>query len=437
MNKPATKHVIVLSFDCLSALDFPILQNLPHFRSLLKRGAYAEKVESIYPSVTYPSHATIVTGNYPVKHGVVNNTLLQPGKESPDWHWYRRSIKGTTLYDEARKANLKTAALLWPVTGKAKIDYNMPEIFPNRPWQNQVLVSLFSGSPLYQLELNQRFGHIRNGLSQPELDDFVLASAVHTIQTKKPNLMFVHFTDLDTQRHYHGFSSEEIVAAIHRHDKRLGAIVEALKESGMYEETTIIALGDHSALDEHKAIQLNALLREKGFLTVNKKGEVTNWKAYCQSCDGSAYVYVKDKNDTETIGSLHRLLQEIIQDEQNGIEFLLTDEEAKDLGADGNCLFMLEAREGYYFLENHTGDLIREITREDVTSSKKYTFGTHGYSPSKPNYETIFMAAGKGIRQGAIIPHMRLIDEGPTIARLLGLHLGETDGTVIEELLQL
>lgn len=32
---------------------------------------------------------------------------------------------------------------------------------------------------------------------------------------------------------------------------------------------------------------------------------------------------------------------------------------------------------------------------------------------------------------------MRLIDEGPTIARLLGLHLGETDGSIVEDLLQL
>ncbi|SDZ16692.1 ectonucleotide pyrophosphatase/phosphodiesterase [Bacillus sp. 166amftsu] len=437
MEKPLTNHVIVLSFDCLSALDLPILQELPHFRSLIKRGAIAKKVEAIYPSVTYPSHATIVTGNYPNKHGVVNNTLLQPGKESPDWHWYRRSIKGTTLYDEARKANLTTAALLWPVTGRAKIDYNLPEIFPNRPWQNQILVSLFSGSPLYQLDLNHRFGHIRNGLSQPELDDFVLASAVYTIQTKKPNVMFVHFTDLDTQRHYYGFSSKETRAAIHRHDERLGKIIHALKDSNIYEECTIIALGDHSALSENKAIQLNVLFHQKGLISVNKKGKLLDWKAYCQSCDGSAYVYVKDKNDIHTIQTVQRLLDELLQDKQNGIEFILHDEDAKDRGADANCLFMLEAREGYYFTQNYTGDFIKEITEKDVTPSKKYTFGAHGYSPIKPNYETIFMAAGKGIRQGTIIPYMRLIDEGPTIARLLGLHLGETDGTVIEDLLQL
>ena len=175
------------------------------------------------------------------------------------------------MYDEARKANLTTAALLWPVTGRANIDYNLPEIFPNRPWQNQVLVSLFSGSPLYQLDLNRRFGHIRNGLSQPELDDFVLASAVHTIQTKKPNVMFVHFTDLDTQRHYHGFESNETIAAIHRHDERLGKIIQTLKDSDLYEESTIIALGDHSALSENKSIQLNVLFHQRGLISLNKK----------------------------------------------------------------------------------------------------------------------------------------------------------------------
>ncbi|AWC27377.1 ectonucleotide pyrophosphatase/phosphodiesterase [Bacillus cytotoxicus] len=437
MNTAVTNHVIILSFDCLSALDFPILQELPHFQSLMQRGAIAKKVETIYPSLTYPSHATIVTGNYPSKHGVVCNTLLQPGRESPDWHWYRRSIKGTTLYDEARKANLTTAALLWPVTGRAKIDYNLPEIFPNRPWQNQILVSLFSGSLLYQLELNHRFGHIRKGLSQPELDDFVLASAVYTIQTKKPNVMFVHFTDLDTQRHYHGFHSPETEAAIKRHDERLGKITKALQASGIYEESTIIALGDHSALNESKAIQLNVLFHQKGLISINQRGKLTHWKAYCQSCDGSAYVYVKDKNDIQTIQTVQHLLETLLQNKQNGIEFILHDEAAKEYGADGNCLFMLEAQEGYYFTESYTGDFIKEITKNDVISNKKYTFGTHGYSPTKPNYETIFIAGGKGIRQGVVIPYMRLIDEGPTIARLLGLHLGKTDGTVIEDLLQL
>ena len=57
--------------------------------------------------------------------------------------------------------------------------------------------------------MNRRFGHLRNGIAQPELDDFVTESAVHTIKTKKPNLMLIHLVDLDAQRHHHGFSSDE------------------------------------------------------------------------------------------------------------------------------------------------------------------------------------------------------------------------------------
>ncbi len=75
MNR-LTDHLIIISFDCLSALDFPIIKELPHFKTILQNGAMVENVESIYPSVTYPCHATIVTGKYPNRHGVINNTLL-------------------------------------------------------------------------------------------------------------------------------------------------------------------------------------------------------------------------------------------------------------------------------------------------------------------------------------------------------------------------
>ncbi|MFT4413964.1 alkaline phosphatase family protein [Fredinandcohnia humi] len=430
-----TNHLIVISFDCLSALDFPTLQELPNFSKLLKNASYCKNVETIYPSVTYPCHATIVTGNYPRKHGIINNTFLQPGRLSPDWYWHRRHVKGTTLYDEAKKTGMKTAALLWPVTAKAKIDYNMPEIFANRPWHNQILVSLFNGSPFYQLDMNRRYGHIRKGLNQPELDDFVLASAVQTIKTRKPNLMLIHFTDLDTQRHYHGFSSEEAMAALKRHDDRLGRIIHALKESGIYENSTLIALGDHSALDESKAVKLNVLLRKAGLIQVKKNGKVTDWKAYCKSCDGSAYIYLKDKSDSATKKSLKTLLTKLMQDKQNGIERVLTSDEAREKGADEKAAFMIEAQLGYYFKEQLDGEFIDEIHEEDVRE-KKYTFASHGYSPEKKNYSTVFIATGQGIQRNKIIPKIHLVDEGPTFARLLGLSLGNTEGRVIKELLK-
>lgn len=435
MNR-LTDHLIIISFDCLAASDFPIIKDLPHFQTILKNGAYVENVESIYPSVTYPCHTTIVTGNFPNRHGVINNTLIQPGRPSPDWNWFRKSIRGTTLYDEAKKANLTTAALLWPVTGKANIDYNMPEIFANRPWHNQIFVSLMSGTPGFQWDMNKRYGHIRKGLSQPELDDFVLASTVDTIKTKKPNLLMVHFTDLDTQRHYHGFSSEEAIAAIQRHHDRLGSILIALKEAGIYENSTIVVLGDHSALDENKAINLNVLFHHEKLITVSGNGKLIDWQVYCKSCDGSAYIYLKEPDDKVTYKRVRSLLESLAEQPESGIESVLTGAEAALKGADGNCAFMVEARCGYYFLEDYQGEYIKKITHEDVKADPKYTLATHGYSPDKDNYGTILMAAGKGIKP-ITLPSIRLIDEGPTFARLLGVRLGDTDGRVIEEILNL
>lgn len=124
-----TDRLIVLSFDGLSTLDFDYISTLPNFHRYINSSGYCKQVYSIYPTLTYPAHTTIVTGKYPKNHGIINNTLLQPGRESPDWYWHRKHVKGDTLYDLAAAQGMKTAALLWPVTAGAKIQYNMPLLY--------------------------------------------------------------------------------------------------------------------------------------------------------------------------------------------------------------------------------------------------------------------------------------------------------------------
>lgn len=433
-----TNRMIVISLDCLAAFDFPLIKTLPNFKRLFDRGSFVRDVETIYPSLTYPCHATIVTGKYPKNHGIVNNTLIQPGVASPDWNWFRSAIKGTTLYDEANKAKLSTAALLWPVTGKAKsIQYNLPEIFANRPWQNQIMVSLLSGTPGYQWKLNKLFGQIRNGLSQPELDNFVLESTIHTIRTKQPNLMLVHFTDLDTQRHQFGVFSEQATEAIYRHDKRLGRILDTLEENGLYQDTTIVVLGDHAALDENKAVKVNVIFRNQNLITVNSRGKVTEWKAYCKGCDGSAYIYLKNPHDNNVRDQVENVLYELMKDSKNGIEKIITGKVAGEKGADPSCTYMIEAALGYYFLEDHEGEYIEHVLLENRHLHQKYMLASHGYSPEKENYTTFFLISGKGVQQNVEIPFMHLVDIGPTLARMLGLNLGQTDGKIIDQLLSI
>lgn len=430
-----SKHLIIISFDAVSADDINKLQTLDNFKYLINNGSLITNVESVYPTLTYPAHATIMTGLYPKNHGIINNTINNFFDPNPNWYWYRNSIKSETLFDLAYKKGLTTAALLWPVCGRSTIDYNLTEIFPTKSWQNQLVMSAFSGNIKYQLELNKKFGHLRKGISQPYLDNFVHESALYTISKYKPNLMLIHYTDVDTNRHNYGYNSKEVNEALLRHDKRLGEIINVLKENNIFEDTTIVALGDHSALNTNYMIRLNSLFRENNLLTVNKNGKIKNYKAIAKTCDGSSYIYLKDKKDIDTYNKVLEILENFINSKDKPIEFILTSKEAEDFGADPNCTFMLEGNLGFYFIDEALGDYIEKVNEKDIGKISHRFKATHGYHPRKSNYTTFFMAFGNGIKKGVKIDGGKLINHGPTLAKILDLDLGKTDGIVENRIL--
>jgi len=55
---------------------------VPHMRRFLKEGSFAEGVEGVIPTVTYPSHTTLVTGVSPAKHGIFGNLTFDPLREN-------------------------------------------------------------------------------------------------------------------------------------------------------------------------------------------------------------------------------------------------------------------------------------------------------------------------------------------------------------------
>ena len=426
-----SKYMVVISFDAVSSEDIEVLKNLPNFKKLIENGSWIKRVDSIYPTLTYPAHTTIVTGKYPNNHRIIDNTIFKVGDFVPNWYWYRNKIKGQTLYDLAMEKGLTTCSLLWPVTGKAKITYNMPEIFAVKPYQHQLFMSAGAGTLGFQLDINKRFGNLRKGIEQPYLDNFVIEAAKYTIKKYAPNLMLIHFTDVDTNRHHYGYRNNVIDDAFIRHDKRLGEIIDALKERGIYDECTIVALGDHSHLDASKVIKLNALFRKEGLIKINEKGKVLDYKSICKSLDGSCYIYLKDKNDTETIEKIKSLIADL------PIDFILEGNEIRDAGGDEEASFMIEASLDYYFVDDIYGEVIDEIKDEEVGVKPHRHKATHGYSPKKENYTTFFIGSGRGFKKGVVIDKGNLINHGPTLAKILGLKFKDIDGEAIEEILNI
>jgi predicted AlkP superfamily pyrophosphatase or phosphodiesterase len=49
------------------------LPDFPNLNRIRSKGAFVVGVESVYPSQTLPSHASVLTGVLPGKHGVVSD----------------------------------------------------------------------------------------------------------------------------------------------------------------------------------------------------------------------------------------------------------------------------------------------------------------------------------------------------------------------------
>lgn len=419
----------IISFDGLSKLDMDFLKTQPNFKRFLEGASYSFEVESVYPTLTYPAHTSISTGNYPNKHGIVNNTLVQPYRRRPDWYWHESYIKTKTFQQLATENGYSVLSLLWPVMGKAKIKYNMPEIFSNRVWSNQIMVSLKSGSKKFQIDLFKRFGSVLDGIKQPNLDTFTHNNYIYSLKNYKTDVTMVHYTDVDSTRHNFGFSSSEANKALIRHDKRLGEILDTIENLGDMENTTIAILGDHSSLDNEKVIFLNTVFYNLGFIKL-KNGRIVKWDLYAKEAGGSCYIYSKNNISFEE-------LRDILKDhiDFKGIEKIYSSKEAKELGADENCIMMLEGSRNYLFEDEIAPKAvmdIKELEGLDIT----YHTNNHGYSPHlKKDYETVFMIKGNKIKKGINIGKMNLVDEGPTFARILGLELKDVDGRVLEEIL--
>ena len=67
-------RVLVISIDGFAAFYWDDPQaRLPTLRALAERGARASGMEVVFPSTTWPTHVSMVTGVSPHAHGVVAN----------------------------------------------------------------------------------------------------------------------------------------------------------------------------------------------------------------------------------------------------------------------------------------------------------------------------------------------------------------------------
>lgn len=427
------KKVIVMSVDAMVYEDLRYAQGLPVFGTLLREGARVNRVRTIYPSITYPAHVSIASGAYPDKHGVIANEVLTIGAASAPWNWFHNVVKCQDLFDAAKAAGLRTAAVFWPVTGNhPSIDYLVDEYWPQNEADTPEAVFLRSGTTP---EVYARcVAPYMNGLrirSHPETDHFVVNCACDMIRAYQPDLLMLHPSNIDAYRHQSGLFSDKITQGLNEVERWLDQLITATKNAGVFEDTVFVVLSDHGMLNISRVVHLNVLLREAGFLKTDSAGNITSWDAWCLSVGLSAQVYLRDPSDPQLYRRVQAFLQKLKDDEVYGIGEIFTREQIHQREhLDGDFSFILET-DGYTSFGNAWN---RPLVRSFSDTDYRYGRATHGHLPSKGPQPT-FLLWGPGVNPQAGMETCAIVDEAPTIAKLLGLSLPQADGRCLDSLL--
>lgn len=407
----AKGRVLLISIDALRPEAYrDDRYDMPNLRKLGARGVQAKHVVGIFPTLTYPSHTTIATGTRSARHGIFSNTIFDPKDGGKRWFFEATHIRSTTLWDAAHKGGLKTAAVRWPVTVGATIDWNLTEIFDkektNDPWD----IMRRTSTP----GLFDELWPAVKGRGEPALDESIAASSAAIIEKHKPELMMIHLLQADGAQHHNGRDHEEVVAAYNRLDGHLGTIFRALEVAGVASSTNIIVTGDHGMLDVHTAVKPNALLKEAGLLSVDEKGRFTEWSACSGTGGASAAVYVRDPSDKALVEKVVSLFKSAAASRYKGM-FNVLDREALDREeAFPGAVCALEGEPGYTMETGATGGVL----------GVAHVKGNHGYHPSREEVQTGLVMAGPGIARGRVITQFRQLDIAPLAAHLMGIEMG-------------
>ncbi|HNK57297.1 MAG TPA: alkaline phosphatase family protein, partial [Leptospiraceae bacterium] len=149
------RKLIILSIDGFPGYyldkDSKFKDLTPNLNRLLVRSNFSNKVDSVYPTLTYPAHTSMITGVDPIQHGILYNSPVDPfRKYLAGWFWYDEDIQVKTILDFAKDRGLKTASLYWPVTVGAEIDYNIPQYWRSKTEEDEKLLKALSSKNLYK-----------------------------------------------------------------------------------------------------------------------------------------------------------------------------------------------------------------------------------------------------------------------------------------------
>ncbi len=415
--QPPAPILVMISVDGLrpdyvTAADAHHLK-VPALRALLRDGAFADGVQGVVPTVTYPSHTTLLTGVWPDRHGIFANTLFDPQRIDRSWYWYAEDIRVPTLWDAAARAGWSTAAIQWPVSVGARVTWTVPEFWQLGGPGDARLLRLVS-TPGLLAEMEAELGPYPRGLDA-DADEGRGRFATWVLEKKRPSLLTFHLSALDHEQHETGPFSAPSLAVLERLDTVVGGL-RATAARLAPGRAWVAVVSDHGFARTEHLVHLFSAFRLDGLLTV-ERGRVTDWTALPWIAGGSAAIVLKDGADETARRRVGELLDRLAADPTNGIDRVLDAAALHARGGYPTASFLVAFKPGWQTGSNLMGGV--------VTTGRG---GTHGHLPDLPDLRASFFLVGPGVPAGRSLGVIDMRDIAPTLAHRAGLALPSADG---------
>lgn len=375
---PAKQPLVVISVDGLDnrylAQADQMRLRIPNLRKLMREGEYSKGVIGVVPTITWPSHTTLITGVDPVVHGILSN-WRPPGDRYLDYS----QIKVPTLPGAAHAAGLKTASITWPVTVGAPIDFNLPEYFEKRQGGSMDTRAVEKKSQ--PADLVERISKEYPSFPQEWMDDRARTlAAIYLLRHEHPDLLLIHLVDLDSEEHENAPFTREANAILERTDELIGSMLAVLPRG--------------SAL---------AVVSDHGFDRVDR---VVNIKSVAPNVTTAGGIVIA--TDAASADTLRRLQQ----DPQNGIGREIPAEEFSKFPSSlpPHPAAAFESADGVMFSFGPTKELV----------TKPQEIGNHGHWPMR--YRSVFVLWGPSIPHEQL-PEFSIKEIAGRLASVIGVQI--------------
>jgi predicted AlkP superfamily pyrophosphatase or phosphodiesterase len=381
----APRSLLVISVD---GLDYRYLRDadklglkIPNLRKLMREGEVTEGIEGVYPTVTWPSHTTLISGVAPAGHGILGNR--RPAAEGGDYYWDVNLLKTKTLWHATQKAGLKSAAITWPVTVNAAIDFNLPEYFQRRNGGGMDLRSIESKATPGLVE---KITRVFPSFAQDWMDDRTRTQAtVYLLKHERPHLILLHLVDHDAEAHHNGPFSREACAMIEYSDELIGQMLAAVPKN-----MVVALVSDHGFERADKVVDVNQILKQEGIA-----GSVEMRFGFLTTNDASVIAWLRKAATNNQLGIGREIPKEELQ---------------RFAPALANVTAAFESAEHFLFGAAKAGEVF----------SKPAERGVHGLWPGRKDYSSSFILWGKGIKPMRL-PRASMLTIAPRLAAILGV----------------